>query len=76
MCQLKIEIVRKNAASEIISTASGIQISDDVIIIESVFGENKTLYGFQVDQVDCMKNSVRIKEKAKLSFAARPASAA
>ncbi|WP_413723888.1 CooT family nickel-binding protein [Sodalis sp. RH16] len=64
MCQLKVRLILADNREERVDDIAHIEVSPDRITLSSLFEPPRELYGFQIKEIDCLRNSVLLEWRA------------
>ena len=62
MCLSKVYMKKKTDGSVVVEEASRVTAKEEVIEVQTLFGEVKTLTGYFIKEVDLLKNSIVLEE--------------
>ncbi len=66
MCQLKVRLILADNREERVEDITDIAVEPDRITLSSLFAPPRELYGFQIKQIDCLRNSVLLEWRAAI----------
>ena len=64
MCQLKVRLILADNQEERVDEVTNIDVEPGKITLSSMFEPPRELYGFQIKEIDCMRNSVLLEWRA------------
>lgn len=64
MCQLKVRLILADNREERVDDVANIAVGPDKITLSSLFEPPRELYGFQIKEIDCLRNSVLLEWRA------------
>ncbi|WP_213991819.1 CooT family nickel-binding protein [Sodalis sp. dw_96] len=64
MCQLKVRLILADNREERVDDVAAIDVGPDKITLSSLFEPPRELYGFQIKEIDCLRNSVLLEWRA------------
>jgi len=64
MCQLKVRLILADNQEERVDEVTNIDVEPGKITLSSLFEPPRELYGFQIKEIDCMRNSVLLEWRA------------
>lgn len=64
MCQLNVRLILRNNQEEMVPEVTHIAVQPDKITLSSLFAPPRDLMGFQVVEINCLRNVVILTQRA------------